>query len=30
VVAEAERAGFGAAEIVPMPANNFAIAMTRE
>ena len=30
VVAEAERAGFGNAEIVPMPANNFAIAMTRE
>jgi SAM-dependent methyltransferase len=30
VVAEAERAGFRDAEIVPMPANNFAIAMTRE
>ena len=29
VIAEAERAGFGGAEIVSMPANNFAIAATR-
>lgn len=29
VIAEAERVGFGGAEIVPMPANNFAVAATR-
>jgi SAM-dependent methyltransferase len=29
VIAEAEKVGFENAEIVPMPANNFALAMTR-
>lgn len=29
VIAEAEKVGFERAEIVPMPANNFALAMTR-
>ena len=29
MIAEAEKVGFERAEIVPMPANNFALAMTR-